>query len=85
MFRTTGLEPMTSTGPEGPYWQRKQQPSKEVSTMAASIPVEQESGMSAGRVHSHNGYYAGDFASPRHVAPAVWHAPIPAPFDHLSS
>jgi hypothetical protein len=21
-FRTTGLEPMTSTGPEGLYWQR---------------------------------------------------------------
>ena len=53
--------------------------------MAASIPIEQESGMSAGRVHAHNGYYAGDFASPRHVAPAAWHAPIPAPFDHLSS
>jgi len=52
----------------------------EVSTMAASISIEQESGTSAGRVHPHNGYYAGDFGTPRHVAPAAWYAPIPA-FD----
>ena len=31
--------------------------------MAAYIPVEQESGTSRGRVHPHNGYYAGDFSS----------------------
>ena len=47
--------------------------------MAASISIEQESGTSAGRVHPHNGYYAGDFALP-HVEPAAWHAPIAA-FD----
>ena len=39
--------------------------------MAASIPIEQESGMAVGRVHSHNGYYAGDFASTRHASPAT--------------
>ena len=32
--------------------------------MAAYIPIEQESGTSRGRVHPHNGYYAGDFSSP---------------------
>ena len=53
--------------------------------MAASITIEQESGMSAGRVHPHNGYYAGEFASSRHVSPAAWHAPIPAPFDAQAS
>ena len=29
--------------------------------MAASMTVEEESGTLAGHVHSHNGYYAGDF------------------------
>ena len=48
--------------------------------MAASIPVEMESGPSAGRVHPHNGYYAGNFTSLQHVAPAAWQTPIPA-FD----
>ncbi|HET6919778.1 MAG TPA: hypothetical protein VFI46_09975 [Jiangellaceae bacterium] len=49
--------------------------------MAAWIPIEQESGMVVGRVHSHNGYYAGEFASARHVPAAAWHPPLPAPFD----
>jgi hypothetical protein len=31
--------------------------------MAASIPIEQESGTFTGRVHPHNGYYAGDFST----------------------
>jgi hypothetical protein len=53
--------------------------------MAASIAMEQESGMSAGRVHPHNGYYAGDFTSRRGVLPAAWHAPIPAAFEQPSS
>ena len=53
--------------------------------MAASIIIEQESGMSAGRVHPHNGYYAGDFTSRRGVLPAAWHTPIPAAFDQPSS
>jgi hypothetical protein len=53
--------------------------------MAASIPVEQESGMSVGRVHSHNGYFAGEFTSPRHLSPAAWHTPMAAPFDHQTS
>ena len=48
--------------------------------MAASILVEQESGVSTGRVHSHNGYYAGDFTSTTYVAPAAWQTPIAA-FD----
>jgi hypothetical protein len=34
--------------------------------MAATIPVEVESGTYSGRVHHpHNGYYAGDFSSSR--------------------
>jgi hypothetical protein len=49
--------------------------------MAASISIEQESGMFAGRVHPHNGYYAGEFTSLGHVSPAAWDTPIPAPFD----
>ena len=53
---------------------------REVSIMAASIAVEMESGVSAGRLHPHNGYYAGDFTNPQYVAPAAWQAPIPA-FD----
>ena len=36
--------------------------------MAASISIELESGTSAGRVHPHNGYYAGDFDSLRNIA-----------------
>ena len=48
--------------------------------MAASIAVEEESGVFARLLHSHNGYYAGDFAGPHHVAPAAWQAPIAA-FD----
>ena len=31
--------------------------------MAACIPIEQESGISRGRTHPHNGYYAGDFST----------------------
>ena len=46
--------------------------------MAASIPVEQESGMSSGRVHSHNGYYAGDFATSSPVPAAAWQTPLVA-------
>ena len=33
--------------------------------MAATIPVETESGIDSGRVHPHNGYYAGDFTTTR--------------------
>jgi hypothetical protein len=33
--------------------------------MAATIPVEVETGTYSGRVHPHNGYYAGDFTSSR--------------------
>jgi hypothetical protein len=44
--------------------------------MAASISIEQESGTFTGRVHPHNGYYAGDFETPQYVAPASWHATI---------
>jgi hypothetical protein len=45
--------------------------------MAASIPIEQESGMAVGRVHPHNGYYAGDFTSARHAPPAPGTDPRP--------
>jgi hypothetical protein len=39
--------------------------------MAATIPVETESGSySSGRVHPHNGYYAGDFTTTRSGRPA---------------
>lgn len=48
--------------------------------MAATISIEEESGVFARHLHSHNGYYAGDFSSPRQVAPAAWQAPIAA-FD----
>ena len=48
--------------------------------MAATIFVEVESGTCSGRVHPHNGYYAGDFGTVRQVAPAAWGAPIAA-FD----
>ena len=34
--------------------------------MAASLVIEEESGTSTGRVHAHNGYYAGDFSNPRY-------------------
>ena len=33
--------------------------------MAATIPVEVETGTYSGRVHPHNGYYAGDFRTSR--------------------
>lgn len=33
--------------------------------MAASIPVEEESGTYTGRQRRHNGYYAGDFSQLR--------------------
>jgi hypothetical protein len=29
--------------------------------MTASIVIEEESGISTGRIHPHNGYFAGDF------------------------
>ena len=48
--------------------------------MAATIAIEEESGVFARHLHSHNGYYAGDFAGSHHVAPAAWQAPIAA-FD----
>jgi len=36
--------------------------------MAATRIIEQESGTYTGRVHPHNGYYAGDFSGRRHQA-----------------
>lgn len=39
--------------------------------MAASRIVELESGTWTGRRHSHNGYYAGDFWTPRDAAGAT--------------
>ena len=40
--------------------------------MAASIVIEEESGVYTGRVHPHNGYYAGDFGALPHVEPTPW-------------
>ena len=37
--------------------------------MAATIFVEVESGTCSGRVHPHNGYYAGDFSTQRYHEP----------------
>ena len=37
--------------------------------MAATIFVEVESGTCSGRVHPHNGYYAGDFSTSRRDVP----------------
>ncbi|WP_167880405.1 hypothetical protein [Nocardioides guangzhouensis] len=51
--------------------------------MAATIAVEQEAGVTAGRVHAHNGYWAGDFPTPESLPPAAWQTPIPA-FDAAS-
>jgi hypothetical protein len=31
--------------------------------MAASLVIEEESGTTTGRIHPHNGYYAGDFST----------------------
>jgi hypothetical protein len=59
---------------------KKRNQLKEVNTMAASIFVEMETGTSAGRVHPHNGYYAGEFTTPRHEPAPAWKAPIPS-FD----
>jgi hypothetical protein len=36
---------------------------KEVFEMAASLVIEEESGTTTGRIHPHNGYYAGDFST----------------------
>jgi hypothetical protein len=52
---------------------------KEVGSMAATVSIEVESGTTSGRLHPHNGYYAGDFSG-WHEASADWHEPIPA-FD----
>ncbi len=74
---------MSSAAPDGHYRHQDGSGEREVSTMAASISIEQESGTFGGRVHHHNGYYAGDFGTVL-VAPAAWHAPIPA-FDPEAS
>ena len=52
--------------------------------MAATIPVETESGIHSSRVHPHNGYYAGDFSSSRNGRTAQ--APAsPARWSHQAS
>jgi hypothetical protein len=38
--------------------------------MARALVIEEESGTSRGRVHAHNGYYAGDFSTPAGVSAA---------------
>ena len=48
--------------------------------MATSITLEEESGVFTRHLHSHNGYYAGDFAPSHPVAPAAWQALVPS-FD----
>ena len=49
----------------------KTQPDQEVSTMAATIFTEVETGTCSGRVHPHNGYYAGDFNTSCRDVPAA--------------
>ena len=44
--------------------------------MSASIAFEEETGVYARHLHSHNGYYAGDFASTHPVPAAAWHTPL---------
>jgi len=39
--------------------------------MAASMIIEEESGVFSGLLHTHNGYYAGDFGSPAQVSPGL--------------
>jgi hypothetical protein len=36
--------------------------------MAASLIIEEEAGRSTGRIHPHNGYYAGDFSARQQCA-----------------
>jgi hypothetical protein len=52
--------------------------------MAATTFLEMESGTTLGRVHPHNGYYAGDFSSPRAEQALAWSAPIPSFDDGLA-
>jgi hypothetical protein len=37
--------------------------------MARALVIEEESGTTRATVHPHNGYYAGDFSSPRQAEP----------------
>ena len=46
--------------------------------MAASIALEEESGVYARHQHSHNGYHAGDFATSSPVPAAAWQTPLVA-------
>jgi hypothetical protein len=52
---------MSSTTVEGSV-QVKAFDEREVSTMAATIDIEIESGVFTGPVQKHQGYYAGDFS-----------------------
>jgi hypothetical protein len=45
--------------------QQQSEAAEEVDDMAATIDVVEESGTWTGVVHPHNGYYAGDFSTPR--------------------
>jgi hypothetical protein len=49
--------------------------------MASSMIIEEEFGSCSGRLHAHNGYYAGDF-SPRETATGT--APSPSGFTELA-
>ena len=52
--------------------------------MAATIFVETETGTCSGRVHPHNGYYAGDFSSPRRDLPGTTQRGSSAPTPLVS-
>jgi hypothetical protein len=44
--------------------------------MSASIVIEQESGTFTQPIHGHNGYYAGDFSTPRtDLSGEAWNSP----------
>ncbi|HET6666332.1 MAG TPA: hypothetical protein VFG98_03515 [Intrasporangium sp.] len=52
--------------------------------MAATIFVEVESGTCSGRVHPHNGYYAGDFSTQRYHEPETTQRGSSAPTPLVS-
>lgn len=53
--------------------------------MAATITIEEESGVCSGRLHPHNGYYAGDFSSGSSAPRADTQLHLISPWPHRSA
>lgn len=53
--------------------------------MAATIAIEEESGVCSGRLHPHNGYYAGDFSSGSSAPRVDPQLHLSAPWPHRSA